>query len=517
MRWIRLAVVAVTTVACASTPRKPTAAELAAMRATAGARVLDGCYDCLLEARAIYEQLAAGPARPSLAVPLFEVALLITLREKELAMDFSASFEHAQALARELPSGVDGARYLAVVDAVPPDATGVPQSEDHAFRRARQPYVPRINAEIEWLGAGPLRPAVREYLSISIDCKYSIRARGAGLPRPSERGVPPDAPPLLAYRLATCDEIKPAVLETVAARVPRFVEASYFRARLAVALTQQTGGAAARPLLAEAYGRFPQASAVTYLNANFQQLVGDCGQALRYYDETLALRPLHENSLLGRTVCLTFLRRHDEAIAAATRMIELRTFNMDEAYYWRAWIHHHRKALPAARADIERAKAMASSSAIHRLAGMIEHDQDDLQSAEKDLVAAKAAYGGRKDCVARWYLGLVGMKKSQWPETAAHFEDAMECYDRIALETEEGLRAMEANTDVDPEFKARQVEGFKIAIQEDRSQYCAAAFNAANHYARAGNLDKARALVEIAAKDPALEQLVKDLRRIIGG
>lgn len=515
MRAICVAVVALTIAGCASTPRKPSAAQA---RATAESRLLEGCYDCLLEARQIYERLAVGRARRSLVVPMFEVELLITLREKELAMDFSESFSRARTLARELPPTIDGARYLAAVDAVPPDVTGWPRAEELAFRRERQAYVARIDAEMAWLAMGPLRAAVREYLAISIDCKNIHRKRAPEQPpRETSRDVPPEAPPLLAYRLATCDDIKPAVLEQVRARVPEFVEASYFRARLEVANTQQTGGAAARPLLAETYGRFPKAAAVTYLNANYQQLRGDCREALRFYDETLALKPLHENALLGRTMCLTFLMRHDEAIAAATRMIDLRTFNVDEAHYWRAWVRHYRKELEHARADIEAAKALASTGPILRLAGIIEHDQDDLTAAEKDLAGAKGAYGGRKDCVARWYLGLVGMKKSAWRDAAVHFEDAMGCYDRVAIETEAGLKAMEEKTEIDPEFKAQQIEGFKAAIREDRSQYYASAFNAANHYARAGDVEKAKPLLAIAARDPALDKVVSDLRRIIGG
>jgi hypothetical protein len=85
-------------------PRKPAAAELAALaRTQATALLVEGCYDCILEARSILEPHAVGPIRPALVVSLFELQLLITMREKELAIDASASFERAQALAVELP------------------------------------------------------------------------------------------------------------------------------------------------------------------------------------------------------------------------------------------------------------------------------------------------------------------------------------------------------------------------------------------------------------------------------
>ena len=70
---------------CASTPVKKQ--DLPAL-ARADALVLDGCYDCLLEARAIYERVGGrqGATRSSSRV-LFETQLLLALREKELAID----------------------------------------------------------------------------------------------------------------------------------------------------------------------------------------------------------------------------------------------------------------------------------------------------------------------------------------------------------------------------------------------------------------------------------------------
>jgi tetratricopeptide (TPR) repeat protein len=504
-------------VACG--PKKPNAAQqLAAARASAQARVLEGCYACLLEARTTYAGVAVGRARASLIVPMFEVELLLNLREREFAMDSSDSLARAKALIRELPAGVDGARYLAAVEAVPPDAMGVPQSEGRAYRQGQLAYRPRINDEVAWLETGPLQPAVRRYLALSIDCEYSGRPRGSLTALPGiDQPAPPGTPPLVVYRLATCDHINTVALEQLEAQVPAFVEGSAFRARLEVNRAQQTGGTLARTLLAAAYTGLPKSSSVTYLNGNFGQTIGDCRAALRFYDETLAMRPSHENALLGRTVCLVFLNRQDEAITTATQMIDMRTYNIADAYFWRAWIHHERRELPVARQDINLAKTLASNNNIHRLAGIIEHDQDDLDIAEKDLAAAKTLSGGQQDCVARWYLALVAVKRERWTVSAGHFEDAMRCYDNAAMLSELALQHMEANTEIDPDFKARQIEGFRAAIKSDRTQYHAAAFNAANHFAREGNLDKARPLLDIAARDPALEKPVAELRKIIGG
>jgi len=515
MRRLGLAALLLCT-ACASAPiKKPDQLALD----QADALVRQGCYDCLLDARTTYARVAVGKARPLVVARLFEVEVLLALREKELAMTYQPALDRARALVAELAPALEPARYLAIADAVPPDDMGSPRSGDTAFRRARGSFIPKITEEMAWLKTGGLGAPFRQYLSHAIDCMYLTRARAPGqLPRAAvRRDILPETPPLVAYRIGICDLPKREILGQVRAAVPRFVETAFFLARLEVNEAAQTGKGRPREPLAEAYARFAQSPSVTYLNANFNQLSGDCREALRFYDETLVLEPVHEHALLGRTVCLSYLKQTDEAIAAATHMIALRPFNLDEAFYWRAWNYHFLKDLPAARRDIDAAKARASNTRIHTLAGVIEHDQDDLDAAERDLVDAKRGAEGRRNCTAPWYLGLVEMKRTRWTESGTHFEDAMGCYERAILESEEAIVALEANVDIDPTFKTRQIENFRAQIDSDRSQHYAAAFNAAQHFARGGQVPKARGLIEIAAKDPALADRVAALRKVIGG
>src|ERR1700689_3147956 len=121
--------------ACASAPpRLPApdpaiaaAAEAAALRqrliaanAVADARVLAGCYQCLSEARGTYENAAAvADLRPTVVQRLFEVNLLLALREKELAMDSGESIRRARAIAVELPHDAAADAALATVEAIP--------------------------------------------------------------------------------------------------------------------------------------------------------------------------------------------------------------------------------------------------------------------------------------------------------------------------------------------------------------------------------------------------------------
>jgi tetratricopeptide (TPR) repeat protein len=508
---------------CASTPiKKP---DLAAL-ARADALVLDGCYDCLLDARSIYERVAVGKARPLVVTRLFETDLLIALREKELAIDATASLERAQDLAKELPPAAEAGRILSLVDLVPNDNVGTPRRETAAAHETRSKLVPAINGELAWLRSSTeLSEPVRQYLSLAVDCGYLARP---GRPPAAAKGAPPDfwngssaardVPadvPLVAYRVGMCDSVSMPTLQRVRDAVPKFAEGAFFLARPEVADAPNTGGRHARELLTEAHARFPNSPSVAYLFGNFFQISGDCRQALQFYDETLQLKPLHEDALLGRTMCLSYLQRADEAIASATHMIEIETDNRAQAYYWRAWNHHLRHTLDLARADIDRAKALGATAAVYTLAGIIEHDQDDLGPAESDLTRAKTL--GRLNCTAMWYLGLVKIKQERWLDSAGHFENAMKCYDTNVKDDAAALAAMRARTDLDADFQASQIASFEAALKTDHSQYCAAAFNAANQYAHGGSADRARPLVEIAAGDPALADMVSQLREILKG
>jgi hypothetical protein len=358
--------------------------------AKADTLVLQGCYDCLLEARAIYERVGVGRARPFVVTRLFETELLIALREKELALDWSAAAGRARARVSDLPAGLEGDRYLNLLDTIAPDADGWPRSELAQFRRVAA-KMPPMDGEIDWLNAGGLAAPVREYLALTLDCQYPPLRPGPGQPprRAARPPLPPDAPPLLKYRAGFCRSVTPTNMEQVRAAEPKFVETSYFLARIIVANAQKNGPGKGREMLDEVQKRFPKSPSVTYLAGRFNQLIGDCRTALRYYDETIAIKSLHEDALLGRTMCLTFLTRTDEAITAASVIIDRKLDNIALGYYWRAWNHHFKKELEIARADIERAKALQARADIYLLAGIIEYDQRDLPNAKADLRVAR--------------------------------------------------------------------------------------------------------------------------------
>ena len=479
----------------------------------ADALVLEGCYTCLTEARELYQRALARRRQPALIQRLFEVELLTGVREKELALDSASAFARARKLAAELPPTVMADRYLDLAEAVPPDEIGTPHEERSASASERQKWTERLSQELAWLQTGAVSAPVRQYLSLALDCGYTptapYRVRPSAAPPPPE--PPPGSPPLLQYRAALCAPINRAALERLMVETPRFVEASYSLGRVALNTIDKDGGRKARTLMRDAYVAFPLSPAITYLSGSLSQTAGDCRAAVRFYDETLARKPLHEDAMLGRATCLSFLREPAAAIAAATTLIDRRAYNQGDAFYWRAWNHHQESELVSARTDIDRAKTLRYNSSVLTLAGRIEYDQSDLEPARTDLSSAKDLDGA--NCVARWYLALVALERKEWTQTGTNFVEAMECYRASALDTERRMRVMAAREDLDPEWRTAQLAGFEIAIKEDRSQESASAYNAAVNFLRGGDRTAATTYADLAARDPVRAPKVEELRK----
>jgi tetratricopeptide (TPR) repeat protein len=293
----------------------------------------------------------------------------------------------------------------------------------------------------------------------------------------------------------------------------RYVEAGVFIGRVRSTRPGAKEVADARVWLNGAVAKWPRSSAVLYALGTLNQTVGDCRAAVTWYDKTLAEYGEHEDAHLGRLMCLSYLRRHAEAIDEASGMI-FRKITVGEAYYWRAWNYRETNDLPKARADSDRAKSLLFNDRVMTLAGQIEHDQDDLDIAEKDLTEAVRVSHG-ENCVAAWYYSLVQLKKKAWEPTANGFVGAMNCYEGDKAKTIGYREDMKAAENVDEDYRKAQLANFDAVIAEDDSQISASAFNAAVNFARGQNREKALQYCDLAARDPARAAAVEELRKLI--
>jgi hypothetical protein len=485
--------------------------EAALALAAADARVLEGCYDCLLYARETYERVAASrraKAGDSIFVRIFETNLLLALREKELALDSRSSIDFARVLLPRLPTTLDAQRLLRMVDAVLPDGTGRPATVAN-LRKVHAAYIPKLPGEVAWLATASVRPVVRNYITLALECSYAE----------SDHKPPPlghTAPPIIAYRNGTCAKVEPTILWRALNAVPVFHEAAYFLGSNAAFAADETGGEDAARLLSQAYSRFPKSPVVTFMSGWLGSVIGDCRGALRYFDETLQIDSTHEMALLERTNCLSQLRKDSAAIASATRLIALEADMMALGYYWRALSRHRLKELAAARSDIEVAKRRALGPNVLTLAGVIAYDQDQLGVAERDLYEARGWFRGNENCTAALYLGLVLNKQQRARESAEQFEAAMACHETKIADIRSRIIRAQEKAAMYPAFTAKRIASMAADSVEERTRYHASAFNAAGNYANAGNRPRALELLDIAAGDPKLSEPVAKLRAAIG-
>lgn len=481
--------------------------------AVADARVLDGCYDCLLEARAVYARLAEGRHAPVAVARLFEADVLLALREKELALDWRRSVARARALVPRLPAALEGERVLRLVEGVLPDPDAVPLQAMADQRRRNLPLLGRISDEVAWLAASGYTPAVRDYVALALECSNGRRPAARRAPMRGTLQAPPTAdPPLVAYRASFCARVDTAALRRVQEAVPAFVEASYYRAQSATARAAETGGEEARALFEVAHARFPDAPGVSFAFGWLETLVGDCEAAVARYDETVARQPGHERAWRQRTICLSALHRDSATIASATRLIALRSAHSEDGYYWRALSRLRRVELALARADIDTAKARSRAANVLTLAGVIEHDQGDLPIAERDLREALAAPSGPANCTAASYLARVLTRVERWRESASQYETAMGCFDRRVAQLRARIEELLGAPSRNPAHTAARVARLAADSAEQRRSHHASAFNAASMHARLGAFARAHELLDVAARDTARADVVARLR-----
>ena len=89
----------------------------------------------------------------------------------------------------------------------------------------------------------------------------------------------------------------------------------------------------------------------------------------------------HRDALIGRVQALSYQMQHADAVAAATRVIDLGTWHIGDAYYWRAWNRYHLKEYETAWADVENAIKGLANARVYMLAGLIAYERKELPTA----------------------------------------------------------------------------------------------------------------------------------------
>jgi tetratricopeptide (TPR) repeat protein len=256
--------------------------------------------------------------------------------------------------------------------------------------------------------------------------------------------------------------------------------------------------------LGRALSAFPSLVPALALRGDLRQRMEDFALAVTLYDDLLARLPEHREALLGRLQCLGFLGRHDQAVIAADRMLQLGTWYQGEAQYWKAWNLFSLGRLDEARASVDAARTLMVNADLSYLGGAIAFRQQRLDAAQLDFDAALELES--RHCEAHFDRAAVGLTRGAWPTAAAGFDEAFECLTgRTPVFEQRIADAREAR--LPDEARAALVTRRQQALRDHRTQLAWARYNGGVAYANAGTPTTARdrAREAIAIGGPAAE------------
>jgi tetratricopeptide (TPR) repeat protein len=492
----------------------------------------DGCYTCLKESLALFEK-AVQSKQPiaGAAERAFDAALLIALRERELSIPDEESFGRAQ-------------RLLAAADAPKPAAKGKPAIEEKpAFSRraifdAAQLIIgdtsaldPEQRAERTGRGRPPLEPdnplrraldaspemdLAARYVALSIDCEQfklteTLDMRGLSA---VYAGVP-----LMRYRLSACGRPAGPSVSALREGDPRWTDTLYWEARRELA--SSVGRAIDFPKVISLYAQgrdaFPASLLLTLSWSNTMLMAEEYEQALSGFDEVVGRFPTHRDALNGKMQAQSYLMRHTDAIATATRLLELGTWNIPDANYWRAWNRYHLKEYDLAWADVENATKGMANARVYMLAGLIAYARKDLPIAVERF--DRAFQADASACDAVWMSGLVSIDQDALAIAAPKFARGMTCFTSSAA----ALRQDRARTEGGIEKRGtpatpreqRQLDRLQRDADNAEEKAAQSAFNAAQCYARTGGKHLALNLVDVAIAHPRMNEKAVALKAAI--
>jgi len=508
---LRLLVVTATMLAgCAA--RGPIQPSYAAEMARAEALLSDGCYTCLQQSLALFEKALTLKSPPlGAAERAFDTALLIWIRERELTIPADDSLARARGLLVPSRQAVFDASQLILGD-----YTGLdPEMRARLIGRGRPP-LEVDNPLRRALDTAPDTDLAARYVALSIDCEQPKLMEGVDLKALTARwsGVP-----LLRYRLATCGRPTAPNVGELREGDPRWTDTLPAEGRRELASSAGRAIDFPKVLSFYAQGReaFPASLLLAMAWANANLMSEEYEGAFSGFDEVLQKFPEHRDALNGKMQAQSYLLRHPEAVATATRILELGTWNIADANYWRAWNRYHLKEYDLAWADVENAMKGISNTRVYMLAGLIAYSRKDLPTAVQRFDTAFKMDSSACDAV--WMSGLVSIDQDDLKVAAPKFARSMTCFtsaasalrqDRVRVADSIETRGSPASA-----REQRQLDRLERDAANADLKAAQSAFNGAQCYARTGGKNLALNLADFAIDHPEMREKAIALKAAI--
>ena len=486
---------------------------LVAEVAKAGALVQQGCYTCLKEAFAIYDKHAAAKVPiPGAREGQFEAALLIAIREGELGIPNEGSWARARSLVLPARQAVLDAAELIIGDTTSLDPE---QRAQRTGVRGRPPVDPD-NPKRRALDTAPDKDYTAKYVALSIDCEQQKLIESVDMKAltAAYAGVP-----LMQFRLSTCGRSAAPKAGALRERDPRWTDTFYWEARneMVASLGQAIDLSKVIGLYGQGRDAFPSSLMLTMAWANANLAAEEYESALAGFEDVLKTYPTHRDAMNGKMQSQSYLLRHPEGIATATQLLDLGTWHIPDANYWRAWNRYQLKEYETAWVDVENATKGVSNSRVYMLAGLIAYARKTLQTAVDRFDTAFAA--DPNACDAVWMSGLVSIDQNELAVAGPKFARSMTCFVSVAkllhqnradLEMAIQKRGTPANARDERNLDRLQRDAVTAELKSAQS-----AFNGAQCYARTGGKGLALNLIDVAIAHPEMREKATTLKALI--
>src|SRR5262249_14948734 len=133
-------------------------------------------------------------------------------------------------------------------------------------------------------------------------------------------------------KASICSSIGADKLQALLTKDARFVELNYLLGMNAIGQRKLND---AEKFLELAYAWNPRWPALTVSLANIAMTGEDFERALDFYQQTLVLEPRAIDAHIGKARALTYLARHEQAIAVVDEILTGQLY-LGDAHYWRA-------------------------------------------------------------------------------------------------------------------------------------------------------------------------------------
>lgn len=392
---------------------------LAARLAEADRLASRGCYLCLKEAAAAYASLLADSDDPAVARKALENNLMLVAREVELRIPDSGARDAAEQLRVKVPESY--APYFTVLDFLYGPAQAGPyvlqREERMALVAELEKRAPANAMKAYFFIASVLQ--LRDFKELKPTVDAILAAHPADLSLKYR---------MLAFQPAYSAEAARELIgqETGFGEVHLLMgQRAFLNGNLADAFRELTR---ARELL-------PDSVSINYALANITFAYARYANALALYDRILAspaAAGLEPQVKLGRAKSLSYLTRHDEAIALLIDLLQNDPgSNPGETYYWRAWNRLQLGQAQLAYEDATTGLNAMRNDAIYRLAGMASFSLNRL--GESRTFFEEALKMNRADCDSERYLGLLDSAERNWKPALGRFSTAASCYEGVIV------------------------------------------------------------------------------------